>query len=161
MKKSTTIIVAYVNNKPGVLSRITSLIRRRQFNIETITAGYTEKENVTQITLLVDAKKTNIEQLKKQLFKLIDVLKIIELSPESAFLREVALFKIAPPSKNHLPKLKELVKQTGAKVSHIDHKSLTIELCSDPLKIDRFAESLQPFGVKKLTRGGLTVFKQD
>jgi acetolactate synthase-1/3 small subunit len=153
------ILVAFVQNNPGVLNRVSSLFRRRRFNIESIIAGHTEKPEITRITIVVDADKVNTEQAKLQLFKLIEVVKILELKEADSIVRENALIKVASTkaSRSELIQITDIYK---AKIADVQQGSMTIELCDKPDTLDAFIELMKPFGIIELVRTGLAAMQR-
>ncbi|HWI21139.1 MAG TPA: acetolactate synthase small subunit [Baekduia sp.] len=142
-----------VENKPGVLTRIAGLFARRGFNIDTLTVGPTEADQFSRITLTVDGAVHPIDQVTKQLHKLINVLKIRDLEPADTVSRELALFKIAADGVQRADVL-QIVEIFRADVVDVGRKSLIIELTGTTEKIQAFEELVRPFGMIEMMRTG-------
>ncbi|MGI8458654.1 MAG: acetolactate synthase small subunit [Propionibacteriaceae bacterium] len=141
-----------VENKPGVLARISSLISRRGFNIDSLAVGPTEHPEMSRITLVVDVDDLVLEQLTKQLNKLIEVLKIVEL--EVAVRRELMLVKVRcePEARSQIL---EIVNLFRAKAVDISHDSITVEATGGPDKLEALLDMLEPYGIRELVQSGL------
>jgi len=159
MTKKRHILVVHTENEPGVLNRIASLFRRRRFNIESIAAGHSEKPNVTRITIVMDAEKTNVEQAIKQMYKIVNVLRITELHDEDAIGRELALIKIRA-NKGNRSDINELIDMHDARIVDLTLNTVTAELSADSKKIDKFIELMKNFGVKEVVRTGLIAIQK-
>ncbi|MGL5864696.1 MAG: acetolactate synthase small subunit [Dermatophilaceae bacterium] len=143
-----------VENKPGVLARIAALFSRRGFNIESLAVGETEHPEISRMTVVVDVEDLPLEQVTKQLNKLVEVLKVVELDPASAVQRQVMLIKVrADVASRH--QVLELVSMFRAKVVDVATESLTIEATGTPEKLTALLDVLEPFGVKELVQSGL------
>ena len=142
-----------VENKPGALMRISSMFARRGFNIESLSVGPTERQDVSRITLRVDCEAHSLEQIEKQMHKLVNVLRITELTPGESIERELALIKVtAPPARR--TELMALGEVFQAHVADLGPDSIVFELAGAPEEIDSFEELLRPHGVKELVRTG-------
>jgi acetolactate synthase-1/3 small subunit len=142
-----------VENKPGVLTRVTSLFARRGFNIDSLAVGPTEDETLSRITLVVSAADTPLEQITKQLHKLINVIKIQDLDPAESIDRELVLFKVnAPPEKRH--EIIEIANVFRAKIIDVGRNSLTIEATGSSDKIQAMEDLFRAYGIKELARTG-------
>lgn len=148
------VISALVENKPGVLARVIGLISGRGYNIETLNVAPTQDMTVSRITMTVPGDDRILEQVTKQLNKLIDVIKVYDLTGEKFIDRELALIKvqISPKNRSTVTELASLFK---AEVVHVHHKSLTIQIigCSD--EIDNFLELVRPNGIVDVSRTGV------
>ncbi|MEN6391358.1 MAG: acetolactate synthase small subunit [Syntrophomonas sp.] len=142
-----------VENRPGVLTRVATLFRRRGYNIESLTVGASEDPSVSRITIVVFGDDQVIEQVTKQLYKLVDVIKIVDITDERAVERELVLIKVkADPSVRA-----EIVQITDifrGRIVDIGGNTLIIEATGDSGKIDAIEESLKPFGILELVRTG-------
>ncbi len=148
------ILVAMVENKTGVLSRVFSLFRRRRFNIKSMTAGATERDDLYRLTIVVDGEKTNVEQVIKQLYKIIEVIKVSDVTSENITTRELALIKISTNKSNRL----EVLRIAGVyrcKVVSSSKNHVIIEITGRPSKINSFIEMCKIFGVVELVRTGV------
>jgi len=142
-----------VENKPGVLTRVTSLFARRGFNIDSLAVGPTEDPTLSRITLVVSAEDTPLEQITKQLHKLINVIKIQDLDPVESIDRELVLFKVnAPPERRH--EIIEIANVFRAKIIDVGRNSLTIEATGASEKIQAMEDLFRAYGIKELARTG-------
>ena len=142
-----------VENKPGVLTRVTSLFARRGFNIDSLAVGPTEDPTLSRITIVVSAEDTPLEQITKQLHKLINVIKIQDLDPSESIGRELVLFKVnAPSERRH--EIIEIANVFRAKVIDVGRNSLTIEATGAPDKIQAMEDLLRAYGIKEVARTG-------
>ena len=149
----THILSVLVENKPGVLARISGLFARRGFNIDSLAVGETEDPRVSRMTIVVSVEGKPLEQVTKQLDKLINVLKIQELAHSEAVERELALIKVAAEAGKRAEVL-EIVEIFRAKISDVDAGAITIEATGGPDKIAALEELLQPYGIVELVRTG-------
>ena len=142
-----------VQNRAGVLARVSGLFARRGYNIESLAVAPTDDERFSRITIVVDAESSPIEQITKQLFKLINVVKISELHPDDSIERELVLVtvKATPESRGQVL---ELVQVFEGRILGVGHDELTISLDGHPSKIDDFEELLRPYGIVELQRTG-------
>ncbi len=142
-----------VENKPGVLTRVTSLFARRGFNIESLAVGVTEDPTLSRITIVVDAEDSPIEQVTKQLHKLINVIKITDLHPAEMVDRELVMFKVnAPPERRH--EIIEVANVFRAKIIDVGRNSVTIEATGAGDKLIAMEDLLRAYGIKELARTG-------
>lgn len=147
-------IQALVENKFGVLARIAGLFSARGFNITSLAVGETEDPSVSRMTLVVDAKDERIlDQIKKQLHKLIDVVTVVDLTGKDFFDRELMLFKVEF-TKESRKEIEELVKKSHAKILETKDSYVVIELCSGQHTAVELLERLKPFGIRELVRTG-------
>jgi len=158
---SKHVVLALVEDKPGVLHRVTSLIRRRGFNIDTITVGATEVKGISRITMTMMGDEKILEQVVKQLAKLIDVVKVSRLKPEAAVMRELAMVKIHTPNTSVRADVMQFVEIFRGHVVDASPESLTIELSGDPEKIDAFLDIVKRYGIKELARTGAIAMQRE
>jgi acetolactate synthase-1/3 small subunit len=152
------IITAIVNNQSGVLNRVTGLLSKRQFNIESITVGLTETPNISRMTFVVDVEDdAKLEQLIKQLNKQIDVLKVSDITDMAIVARELALVKVMSRPQTR-GEIRDLVETFRATVIDIGRDSLTIQVTGETDKVEALIELLRPYGIKELARTGVTAF---
>jgi len=150
MKRCT--IAVLVENKPGVLARVSSLFRRRGFNIESLAVGTTERPDVSRMTIVVRGDDRTLEQVMKQLNKLIEVIKVSDLS-ENSVERELALIKVhAPPAKRS--EIIEIANIFRARIVDVSRDSFIIEITGDEDKINAFVDLMRQFGIKEMARTG-------
>ncbi len=147
------IISVLVENKAGVLAKISGLFSRRGFNIESLAVGPTEDEKISRITLEVNAETHSIEQITKQLYKLINVLKIQELDPSNIVERELVLIKVSTDN-NTRAEILEIANIFRASIVDVAKKSLVIEMTGTSRKIKGMEELLRPYGIIELVRTG-------
>ncbi|GEL08834.1 acetolactate synthase small subunit [Salisediminibacterium halotolerans] len=152
------IITAEVQNRSGVLNRITGLMQKRQFNIESISVGRTETEGISKMTFVVDvADNAKLEQLTKQLNKQIDVIKVHDLSDKAVVARELALIKVVSTAHDR-NEIQGIIEPFRASVIDVSKDSLAIQVTGKPDKIEALIELLRPYGIKDIARTGLTAF---
>ncbi|MGZ8932174.1 MAG: acetolactate synthase small subunit [Halobacteriota archaeon] len=142
-----------VQNKPGVLARTAGLFSRRGYNIESLTVGVTEHENISRMTIVVAGDDTVVEQVTKQLNKLIEVIKVSDLTKESYVDRELVLIKVTADSSNR-GEIMQLVDVFRARIVDVAAKSLIIEVTGDAEKITALIDTLKQFGIKEIVRTG-------
>ena len=142
-----------VQNKPGVLARTAGLFSRRGYNIESLTVGVTENENVSRMTIVVAGDDTVVEQVTKQLNKLIEVIKVSDLTKESYVDRELVLIKVTADSSNR-GEIMQLADVFRARIVDVAAKSLIIEVTGDAEKITALIGTLKQFGIKEIVRTG-------
>ncbi len=147
------ILALTVENKPGVLTRITGLFARRGFNIETLAVGPTDDEALSRITITLDGATHQMDQVTKQLHKLINVIKIRDLEPAETLARELALFKIAAEGSART-EVMQIVDIFRAKVVDVARRSVTIEVTGEHAKIEAFEQLVRPFGLIEMVRTG-------
>lgn len=148
-------ISVLVNNQPGVLQRVSGLFGRRGFNIESITVGESEEAGLSRMVIVTTGDDRTLEQVSKQLYKLIDVIKVVDLSSHPMVARELALIKvIADPA--HRPEIVSIVETFRAGVVDIGPNSMIVQAVGDNEKIDAMLELLKPYGIKELSRTGVT-----
>jgi len=148
------ILSLLVRNHPGVLSHVAGLFTRRGYNIESISAGETANPSITRITLVVGGDETVIEQVSKQIRKLIDVVKVQELSYEGSITRELLLLAIYVSS-NKREEVISIANTFGATVVDISEKTMTLEISGNNLKINTIIRALGNYKIKELARTGL------
>lgn len=152
----TYIISTIVENKPGVLHKASNMFRCRDFNIDSISVGPTEREDLSRMTITIDGDKATVEQLVKQLSKLIDVLKVSVLSPESTVVRELALVKLHVTDAKARSDIINYANVFRSRVVDVASGSITIEVTGSPDKIDAFLTLASTFGIKEIARTGIT-----
>ncbi|MGC5617284.1 acetolactate synthase small subunit [Georgenia sp. Z1491] len=142
-----------VENKPGVLTRVTALFARRAFNIHSLAVGPTEREDVSRITVVVDAAELPLEQVTKQLNKLINVLKIVELEPGNTVERELLLVKVRADDASRTAVL-QVVELFRAHVVDVAPEAVTIEATGGDAKLDALLTALAPYGIREIVQSG-------
>lgn len=157
MKKMISLLV---RNRPGVLSHVASLVTRRGYNVESIAAGPTENESMTRITLLVSGDGHELEQVTKQLRKLIDCIQVHDLKYSEAVTGEVALVTVAVPPEKRL-EVMNLANTFGAKVADLDEKTVTLQVVGTAHIVDMVIAGLGPYRIKAMARTGLAALPMD
>lgn len=142
-----------VENKAGVLTRVASLFARRGYNIYSLAVAPTDDERFSRITVVVDVESSPLEQITKQLFKLINVVKISELDPAESVERELMLMTIKAESGTR-GQVIELVQVFGGKIVDVGHDELMVELAGSPTKLDDLEDLVRPYGIVELQRTG-------
>ena len=142
-----------LENIPGALTRVTSMFARRGYNIESLAVGPTERHDVSRITLRVDCEHHSLEQIEKQMHKLVNVLRVSELAPGESVERELALFKVAAPPSARI-ELMALGEVFKARVADLGPDSLVFELTASPEEVESFEELVRPHGLQELVRTG-------
>jgi acetolactate synthase-1/3 small subunit len=150
MKHTLSVLV---ENKPGVLTRVSSLFARRGFNIDSLAVGVTEDPTLSRITLVTTAADTPVEQITKQVYKLINVIKVQDLDPAESVERELVLFKVnAPSERRH--EIIEIANVFRAKIIDVGKNSVTIEATGTADKLDAMEDLFRAYGIRELVRTG-------
>lgn len=152
MARDRHILSVLVQNRPGVLARIALMFSRRGYNIHSLAVGPTEDEDVSRLTIVVGTEAVQLEQIVKQLNKLVQVLKITELG-DDAIERELQLVKVAADAvtRNQIIELADVFR---ARIVDVGHDSITIEAAGNPRKLEAMLDLLQPFGIREFVRSG-------
>ncbi|MBU5595270.1 acetolactate synthase small subunit [Amphibacillus sp. MSJ-3] len=152
------IITAKVRNRSGVLNRITGLLQKRQFNIESISVGRTEKEGMSRITFIVDVEDfQQLEQVTKQLNKQIDVIKVSDITDKAIVARELALIKITSNAQLR-SEIQGIIEPFRATIIDVSKDTLSIQVTGKSEKVEALIDLLKPYGIKDLARTGVTAF---
>lgn len=146
-------LAVLVENNPGVLARAAGLFSRRGFNIDSLAVGRTERPDVSRMTIVVEGDDRVLEQVTKQLHKLVDVIKINDISPEEYVDRELVLIKVNcdPVRRGEVMQVADIFR---ARIVDLARKTVTLECTGNEGKINAFEESLRPYGIKELVRTG-------
>jgi acetolactate synthase I/III small subunit len=147
------ILSLQVENQPGVLARIAGLFSRRGFNIDTLTVGPTEDPNISRVTLTVDGALHPIDQVTKQLHKLINVIKIRDMEPEQTIAREMALFRVSAAVENR-SEIMQFADIFRGQIIDVSRRTLTIEITGTAEKIEAFERMVRPHGLVEMARTG-------
>lgn len=147
------VISVIVENKPGVLTRISGLFSRRGFNIESLSVGVTENPELSRMTIVVEGDADVLEQIQKQLYKLIDTLKVIDLPKDSSVRRELIMVKVNA-DKNVRSEVIQITDIYRGKIVDVGENSLTIEMTGEDGKLNAFINMMAKFGIKELVRTG-------
>ena len=150
---STHTIVALVENRPGVLNRIASKWRQRGFNIESLAVGHSEVPGLSRMTFTVDGTTTDVDQVTKQMYKIIEVVKVSDLTEHNIVHRELVLIKVSATPQQR-GGIIEIVDIFRAKIVDVSTESLIVEATGTEDKVDAFIEMLRPYGIKELVRTG-------
>ncbi len=150
MKHTISVIV---ENKPGVLQRVAGLFSRRGFNIESLAVGTTENPNISRMTIVAEGDEQTLEQITKQLYKQIDVLKVFDLPAEEAVERELALIKVHANERTRT-EITQIVDIFKAKIVDVAEDALIIEISAEKDKVDSMQKLLEKFGIQELVRTG-------
>jgi len=150
------ILSVLVEDKPGVMQRVSGLFRRRNFNIDSITVGHSEKKGVSRITLTVAGDRKILEQVMKQLNKLIEVVKVSELSEKESVVRELALVKVRTKNESVRSELISYANIFRGRIVDVSKNSMIIEITGDSEKIDAFIDLVKIYGILELARTGIT-----
>lgn len=155
------IISVLVNNKSGVLNRITALFMRKGFNIQNLTVGVTETPGLSRMTIVMnDTDEAALEQVMKQLYKQIDVLKITDLTGQAMVARELVLIQVnSPISQRAL--ITSLIEPFRATIVDVGRETITVQATGDQEKIEALISLLRPYGIKEIARTGLTALPRD
>lgn len=151
--------VVYVENKPGVLTRVASLFRRRAFNIDSLTVGRTEKPEVSRMTIVVDADHDQALRVKANLYKLVNVLFVENITGKAAISRDLAMIKVTATHgvRSHVLELANVFR---ARVVDVGPESLTIEITGPEAKIDGCLDVLRPYGIIEMVRTGIVAMRR-
>jgi len=148
-------LVALVENQPGVLQRVANLFSRRGFNIESLTVGHTETVRTSRMTIVVDGNKTQVEQVIKQLYKLIDVLRVSDVTDDRTVERELALIKVHSPSPTTRNEIANLAEIFRGRIVDVASDAVIVEVTGDDEKVDTIVGMLRPYGIKEMVRTGI------
>ncbi len=142
-----------VENRPGALARVSQLFSRRGYNIQSLAVGPTERSDISRLTLRVDCNDQSLEQIEKQMHKLVNVVRVTELRPEESIERELALITVSV-SQDRRAELVALSQVAGAQVADIGRDAITFEFVGRPDQLEAFEELVRPYGVRELVRTG-------
>ena len=156
MKQTISVLV---ENQAGVLNRITGLFSRRAFNIDSLAVGVTDDPSISRITIIVDSGNSVVEQVEKQLNKLIEVIKVRTIPEDKMIGRELVLLKVNATNKTRQD-IMTICEIMGAKVSDISPNSMTLELSDTPDRIDTFEAMLRPFSILEVVRTGVIALQK-
>lgn len=146
-------LVALVEDKPGVLNRVSSLFRRRVFNIESLTVGHTEQPHISRMTIVVDASQTSVHQVEMNLAKLINVLDVQDITEQDTIVRDLALIKVRADAATRA-EIAQLADIFRGKIIDVAHDAVVVEISGAEDKVDGFVELLRPKGIIEMVRTG-------
>ena len=156
MKQTISVLV---ENQAGVLNRITSLFSRRAFNIDSLAVGVTDDPSLSRITIIVDNGNSVVEQVEKQLNKLVEVIKVRTLDDSALIGRELILLKVSA-NKNNREQIMTICNICGARVADISPTSMTVELSDTPDRIDTFEDMMRPYNILEVARTGVIALQR-
>jgi len=143
-----------VEDKPGVLARVAALFARRGYNIQSLAVGATEQKDLSRMTIVVDVEESPLEQITKQLNKLINVIKIVEQDDDNSVARELTLIKVRAGATTRSQVI-EAVNLFRAKVVDVSNESLTVEATGTPEKLEALLQILEPYGIREIAQSGV------
>jgi acetolactate synthase-1/3 small subunit len=154
------IFTALVEHKPGVLQRVASMFTRRRFNIDSITVGPTENSGIARMTILTSGDDKTLEQIEKQMNKIISVIKVTDLSMDKSICRELCLIKLHCPEEKNRSQIMQYADVFRGRIVDLSPETLTVEVTGDPEKIDAFIDLTKGFGIKDIARTGITALQR-
>jgi acetolactate synthase-1/3 small subunit len=160
MNRISRTFIVYVEDKPGVLNRVISLVRRRNYNIDSLTVGRTERPHVSRITLVMNADPDEARRMEANLYKLVNVLYVTDVTHQSAVIRELALVKVKTDEKNRSEVL-QLCDVFRARVVNVTNTAVTLEATGDSEKVDGLLNVLRPFGILEMVRTGAVAMSRE
>ena len=156
MKQTISVLV---ENRAGVLNRITGLVSRRAFNIDSLAVGVTDDKDVSRITIIVDSGNSVVEQVEKQLNKLIEVIKVRTLDENNLIGRELMIIKVSA-NKNNREQIMTICNICGAKMADISPTSMTMEISDTPDRVSTFEDMMRPFNILEVARTGVIALQK-
>jgi acetolactate synthase-1/3 small subunit len=147
-------LIALVEDKPGVLNRVASLFRRRAFNIESLAVGHTEQPGVSRMTIVVDSSRTDVQKVVQNLYKLVNVIQVEDVTEKPAVMRDLALIKVRAEDGTVRSEIMQIVETFRARVVDVALKTLMIEVTGTDEKLEGLVEVLRPYGIVELVRTG-------
>ncbi len=160
MSEKTHIFTALVEHKPGVLQRIASLFARRRYNIDSITVGATDHPDIARMTIVTRGDDQILEQVNKQMNKLVNVIKVTDLEPGKSVSRELCIVKVNTPSDKSKAQVIQYADVFRGNVVDVSPKSLAVEIIGDSEKINAFLNMMRPLGIKEIARTGVTAMQR-
>jgi len=154
------IITALVEHKPGVLQRVSSMFARRGFNIENITVGETDNPKIARMTIIAMGDDRVLEQIIKQMNKLINVIRVSDLDKENSVCRELCLIKVNTPTEKEKSEMIQYTDVFRGRIVDVSHDSLTAEITGDADKMGAFIDLMKGFGIKEIARTGTTAMQR-
>lgn len=151
--------VVYVEDKPGVLNRVASLFRRRNFNIESLTVGHTDKNGVSRMTFVVDADEFTARRIEANLYKLVNVLRVEDITQHPSVVRDLALIKVRADVQSR-PSILQVVDVFRGRVVDVTAESVIVEITGDEEKIEGLLEVLRPYGIVEMVRTGVVAMRR-
>ncbi len=155
-RKHRRTVTLLVSNEPGMLSRISGLFMRRNFNIDTLTVAASTTQEVSRMTISFLGDDKSSEQLTKQLHKIVNIIKVNDLPEQQSIIRDLALIKVHTKNLEHQNKVMAYCQAHKANIVNVNREDMVIEVAGSPAKIDSFLELVRPFGIKEIARTGST-----
>ncbi len=149
------VIAALVENKPGVLNRVVSLLRRRNFNIDSLTVGRTHRPHISRMTIALDARRADSRMVISNLFKLINVIDVKSLSAEPHVSRDLALIKVRTNDSDSYNAVAEICDQSGARIVDMGTQVAIVEICATEERVEAVIDMLRPIGILEMVRTGV------
>ena len=146
-------VVALMEDKPGVLNRVVNMFSRRAFNIESLTVGHSDQPHISRMTVVVDSTNSDVEQVVKQLYKLIDVIKVSDVTHDKTVMRDLALIKVHA-TRDTRAEIIQIAGILGAQIVDLAHDSVIVQIGDEEEKVDDFVRLIRPFGIKEMVRTG-------
>jgi acetolactate synthase-1/3 small subunit len=146
-------LIALVEDKPGVLNRVASLFRRRAFNIESLTVGHTEQPGISRMTIVVNSHRTDVQKVAQNLYKLVNVIQVEDVTEKPAVIRDLALIRVRANGGTR-SEVMQLVDTFRARVVDVGLETLMLEVTGTEEKVDGLVEVLRPFGIVEMVRTG-------
>jgi acetolactate synthase I/III small subunit len=147
-------LIALVEDKPGVLNRVASLFRRRAYNIESLAVGHTEKPGVSRMTIVVDSEHTDVEMVVQNLYKLVNVIHVEDVTDAPTVMRDLALIKVRADDRATRAEVIQIVETFRARVVDVGLRTLMVEVTGTDDKISGLMEVLMPYGIEEMVRTG-------
>jgi acetolactate synthase I/III small subunit len=147
-------LIALVEDKPGVLNRVASLFRRRAYNIESLAVGHTEKPGVSRMTIVVDSAQTDVEMVVQNLYKLVNVIRVEDVTDAPTVMRDLALIKVRADDRATRAEVIQIVETFRARVVDVGLRTLMVEVTGTDDKINGLMEVLMPYGIEEMVRTG-------
>ncbi|MBD3387669.1 MAG: acetolactate synthase small subunit [Candidatus Altiarchaeales archaeon] len=154
------VFTALVEHKPGVLQRIASLFARRKFNIESITVGATDHPDIARMTIVTRGDDRVLEQINKQMNKLVNVIRVTDISPDNAVMRELCIVKVNTPSEKQKAQVIQYADVFRGNIVDVSPKTLSVEIIGDTNKINAFLSIMRTLGIKEIARTGATAIQR-
>jgi acetolactate synthase I/III small subunit len=154
------VFTALVEHKPGVLQRIASLFARRKFNIESITVGATDHPDIARMTIVTRGDDRVLEQINKQMNKLVNVIKVTDIAPEETVLRELCIVKVNTPSEKQKAQVIQYANVFRGNIVDVSPKTISVEIIGDTRKINAFLNMMRTLGIKEIARTGATAIQR-
>ncbi len=151
--------VVYVEDKPGVLNRVASLFRRRNFNIESLTVGHTDRAGVSRMTFVVEADDHTARRIEANLYKLVNVLRVEDISLQPTVIRDLALIKVRADDQTR-PSILQVVDVFRGRIVDVANESVIVEITGDEEKIEGILEVLRPYGIIEMVRTGTVAMRR-